>query len=63
MVTIADKPPAAQAARKSDTLRAELAQLQARYDSGAISPAVFAAMRALETELAWIEHRHHTESK
>ena len=57
MFSIDDKPPDAQAARKSGTLRAELARLQARYDSGAISPAVFSAIRALEIELAWVEHR------
>ena len=37
-------------------VRAELAQLHARYDSGAISPTVFSVIRALEVELAWIEH-------
>ena len=38
-------------------VRAELALLQARYDSGAIPPAVYSAIRSLEVELAWLEHR------
>jgi hypothetical protein len=37
-------------------LRFELEMLRARYDSGAISPAVFQVVRELETELAWAEH-------
>jgi len=37
-------------------LRAELAQLRARYDGGALAPAVFAIVKALEAEIAWIEH-------
>ena len=42
-------------------VRAELARLRARYD-GAIPQAVFAVVRALETELAWIEHRENARS-
>jgi hypothetical protein len=38
-------------------IRAELTLLRARYDSGAVSQAVFFAIRALEVELAWIAHR------
>ena len=37
-------------------VRAELARLRARYD-GVIPPAVFLVIRALEVELAWLEHR------
>jgi hypothetical protein len=37
-------------------LRAELASLRARYDSGAVSPGVYAIIRQLEIELAWHEH-------
>ena len=38
-------------------VRTELARLQARYDSGAVPPAVFSVIRKLETELSWLEHR------
>jgi hypothetical protein len=37
--------------------RAELALLQARYDGGAVSPAVYAIIRAIGTKLSWLEHR------
>jgi hypothetical protein len=38
-------------------LRAELALLQARYDCGAVSLALYRIIRALEIELAWLEYR------
>jgi hypothetical protein len=38
-------------------LRGELEWLRARYDDGTISPAVFAVIREIETDIAWIEHR------
>jgi hypothetical protein len=38
-------------------LRAELARLRARYDCAAVSPAIYAVIRALETAIAWAEHR------
>jgi hypothetical protein len=38
-------------------LRSELAALRARYDDGAISPAVFAVIRKLESDIAWAEHK------
>jgi hypothetical protein len=44
-------------ASKIQRLRAELETLRARYDSGAVAPAVFAALRALEEDVAWREHR------
>jgi len=50
-------------ARKADfpsheqALRAALAWVRARHDSGAISPAVFSVIRMIETELAWRQHR------
>jgi hypothetical protein len=34
-------------------LRAELAQLRARYDNGAVAPGIYAVIRKLETEIAW----------
>jgi hypothetical protein len=37
-------------------LRAELAWLQARYDSGAISLAVYAVRKRLEIDISWAEH-------
>jgi hypothetical protein len=42
--------------KAEQTVRAELRRLQARYDGGAIPPAIFSVVRSLETELAWIEH-------
>jgi hypothetical protein len=44
-------------AGQSARLRAELALLVARYDSGAVSPAVYAVIRAIESDIAWLEHR------
>ncbi len=38
-------------------LRAELAVLRARYDGGAVSPAIYAVIRSIETTIAWAEHR------
>ena len=38
-------------------LRAELAPQQAHYDGGAVSPAVYPIIRAIGTELSWLEHR------
>ncbi len=37
-------------------LRAELALLQARYDGGAVWPAIYAIIRAIGAELSWLEH-------
>jgi hypothetical protein len=41
----------------AEQLRSELALLVARYDSGAVSPAVYAVIRAIESDIAWLEHR------
>jgi hypothetical protein len=38
-------------------LRAELEWLQTKYDSGAVSDAVFAVVKELETDSSWIESR------
>lgn len=47
-------------ASSTAALRHQRDALLARYDNGAISPAVFAAIRKLEIEIAWREHaRHH----
>jgi hypothetical protein len=42
--------------RSAQAVRAELRRLQGRYDGGAIPPAIFSVVRALEVELGWIEH-------
>jgi hypothetical protein len=34
-------------------LRRDLARLQARYDSGSVSPAIYAVIRQIEIELGW----------
>jgi len=41
----------------SAELRAGLERLRARYDGGAAAPAVFTVIKAIELEIAWIEHR------
>jgi hypothetical protein len=46
---------------KAQRLRAELAHLRARYDYGAVSPAVFEVIKEIETRVAWIEHHRATE--
>jgi hypothetical protein len=38
-------------------LRSELEWLRVRYDDGKVSPAVFAIIRKLESDIAWAEHR------
>ena len=37
-------------------LREQLGALRARYDWGAVSPAVYAAIKSIETDVAWREH-------
>jgi hypothetical protein len=37
-------------------LRIQLKQLRARYDSGAIPPGVYAVIRELEQQIAWLEN-------
>jgi hypothetical protein len=44
--------------KNSSALRAELAMLRARYDGGAVPPPIYAVIKALETALAWHEHRN-----
>jgi hypothetical protein len=41
-------------------LRANLKWFRARYDDGARSPGVFAAIKELETAIAWGQHRDET---
>ena len=36
--------------------KARLAALRARYDGGAVSPAIYKVVREIEIELAWAEH-------
>ena len=38
-------------------LRDERDRLCARYDDGAIPPAVFAALKQIETDIAWLQHK------
>jgi hypothetical protein len=59
MSLIQDHIPARKAEFPSHeaALRAALAWVRARHDSGAISPAVFAVIRMLEVEIAWLAHR------
>jgi hypothetical protein len=59
MELIPDCAPARKAEFPSHeaALRAALAWVRARHDSGAISPAVFSVIRMIETELSWLAHR------
>jgi hypothetical protein len=43
---------------KDDTakLRRHLEQLKARYDHGAVTPAVLGVIRTIETKISWHEH-------
>ena len=41
----------------SQILRGRLMQVKARYDSGAVPLALFEALKAMELEIAWTEHR------
>jgi hypothetical protein len=41
-------------------LRSELAVLRARYDDGAVSPAIYTIIRKLESDIAWCEHTRRT---
>jgi hypothetical protein len=38
-------------------LRSELYRPCARYDDGAVAPAVYAVIKSMETELSWARHR------
>jgi hypothetical protein len=52
----------------ADRLRSEIAQLEARYDSGAVSPAIYAVLKKLRQELTdsrfftAYDENHHPES-
>ena len=41
----------------SQILRGRLEQVRARHDCGAVSPAMYKAIRAMELEIAWTEHK------
>jgi hypothetical protein len=38
-------------------LRGELFRLRARYDDGAVAPAIYGVIKLMETELSWVRHR------
>jgi hypothetical protein len=44
-------------------LHDERSWLLGKYDSGAVSAAVFAVVRQIETDLAWLQHRPPTEKR
>jgi hypothetical protein len=37
-------------------LKSQLAALSSRYDTGAVSPAVYIVIRAIEIEISWLQH-------
>jgi hypothetical protein len=41
----------------SQILRGRLDQVRARHDCGAVSQAMYKAIRAMEEEIAWVEHK------
>ena len=43
-------------------LRSELEALWARYDGGAVSPAIYATIKQLEAEIAWLDQREAAQS-
>jgi hypothetical protein len=54
------KPIGDAAARVIDELsrkRADLALLRARYDSGAVSAAIYVVIKRIECDIAWKEHK------
>jgi hypothetical protein len=46
----------------SRILRGRLEQVCARHDCGAVSPAMYKAIRATELEIAWTEHNGRKQS-
>jgi hypothetical protein len=48
---------------KNERLRAELARLRARYDCHTVSPAIYAVIRELETEIGWAKHQEQERSR
>lgn len=49
--------PVTRTDRATADARSMLAMLRARYDDGAVSPALYQAIRKLETDIACAEHR------
>jgi hypothetical protein len=43
--------------RQAQRTRTELALLRAKYDSGAVSLGIYAVIKNLECEIAWLEHQ------
>jgi hypothetical protein len=43
--------------KSSRELRTELVHLRARYDNGAVAPALYAVIRSIESDIAWFEHQ------
>jgi hypothetical protein len=41
---------------KEQRLRQQLEWITARHDSGAMSPAVAAAVKAIQIEIGWLQH-------
>jgi hypothetical protein len=46
----------------SAALRSELQWLRTRYNYYTISPDIYAVIRSLEIDIAWLEHRHEVQS-
>jgi hypothetical protein len=44
-----------------ERLRAQLKWVRARYDDGAMSPAAYAAIKQLEADIAWSEHKRRSD--
>jgi hypothetical protein len=47
---------------KAQKLRAQLEHLRARYDHGAVDPAIFEAIKQIEVKIAWSEHHAQEQS-
>jgi hypothetical protein len=46
---------------ESEVLRGRSNQVRARYDDGAMSPGVYQAVKQIELEIAWTEHKSNVE--
>jgi hypothetical protein len=57
LMRFARKPKLRKMAYQERRKRTELAMLRARYDSGAVHPAVYGVIRTVETNISWREHR------
>ena len=54
---MSDSAPRITRTIESEVLRGRLEQIRAPYDDGAVSPAVYRAIKQIELEIAWTENK------